>query len=250
MPDSTQDPRKSRQSLPRFYCPDLAVAASASVLSEQVAELDEPEEHHARRVLRLKKGDAVELFDGKGAVAQGVLEENGTVRVTELRHEPLSHCQLDLAVALPKGRHADDLIPMLSQLGVRRLIPLQTQRGVAQPGAGKLERFRRAALESAKQCRRAHVMAVNESQSMEQIMREPYGLRLIADPAGEPLDVAQFQTESILVLIGPEGGWTDSELALARRHGCLSWKFGDHILRIETAATAAAAICRYLTNVR
>ncbi len=231
----------------RFYCPSLPPLSAC-------IELDADQSHHARRTLRLHEGDTISAFDGQGTVASAVIvrcdESAVTLQVSELTRQPAPRPELTLAVAFPKGPRADDMVNQLAQLGVARLIPLNTQRSVAEPGSGRRQRLARIAIEAAKQCGRAHLMATPGPMDLAQVLALPAELRLLAAPGGSaPRDFAQrlASAATILALIGPEGGWTDAECSQAQEAGSLPWMLGPHILRIEPAAVAAAAIVRYLT---
>jgi 16S rRNA (uracil1498-N3)-methyltransferase len=250
--------------MPRFYCPNLPVSAAslrelsanpdAGRLVGLVAHLDRDEAHHARRVLRLELGEAIELFDGQGLTAAGALESwtNGaSIRLHRVEHHEPPKPALTIAAAVPKGDRAEDMVNQLSQLGVTRFVPLRTARGVVDPRPRKLDKFERIAIESAKQCGRAHLMEIREQADLATLMRDQHDLRLIASPGSAKSDdlTARIRRASrVLVLVGPEGGWTDDELAAAKQAGCEPWQLGPHVLRIETAATAAAAILRHITS--
>ena len=231
---------------------------SESGLSDggQTVKLDKEQTHHLRRVLRLAPGDTIELLDGNGTVARAVIEDcrdQATVRVNEVVFVPPARPTLDIAVCMPKGPRADDMVNQLSQLGVDRLIPLRTGRSVVEPGRGRLDRFRRAAIVSVKQCGRPYLMHIDSPAPVADLLGGDHDLKLIADPAAEPvadMPARIGQADRILVLIGPEGGWTESEADAAAQSGCIRWSFARHVLRIETAATAAAAIARHLTHHR
>jgi 16S rRNA (uracil1498-N3)-methyltransferase len=229
----------------RFYCPDISApdAAREPTLS---AALDREQSHHALRVLRLRPGDAVRLFNGNGTVAEGVIkiaESPVQIRLTDIRQSPPLTPRLTIACALPKGPRADDMVNQLSQLGTDRLIPLRTRHSVVDPRDKKLDRFRKSAIESAKQCGRDYVMAVEDAADLAAVLSQPYDVKLLGDPAGKPLATVGAACD-VLVLIGPEGGWTDQEMQQARDSGCVTWRFAPYVLRIETAAVAAAAIIR------
>lgn len=221
-------------------------------------ELSAGESRHAVRVLRLEVGAGVELFDGRGRVACATLER-ADPRAAVCRVESVTRVGrvvgLTVATAIPKGPRGEPMVEGLSQLGVDRLVPLASGRAVVRPGEGKLERYRRGAIESAKQCGRAWVMEVAESATFEAVLAEPDRVKLLLDPRGEwGADVLGRISEArrgglgsgggggVLVLIGPEGGWEARELAAAEAAGCIRWRIGSHIMRIETAAVAAAAI--------
>ncbi len=222
------------------------------------------EAFYARKVLRLRAGDKVELFDGNGVIGRGEVIRSGrelVVVVREVERVERGGVWIDLGVALPKGQRAGMLIEKAAELGADRLIPLATERGVVEAGEGKLKRFERIAIEAAKQCGAAYVMEVAERCGMGDVVaRGGYDLKLIGDVSGEGVsadenviggsDVGSVGdlvggAKRVIVLIGPEGGWTDGERRMANEAGFVSWTFGENVLRIETAAIAAMAILRW-----
>ena len=235
----------------RFYCPQL---------DQPVVELTGDEAAHGRRVLRLGVGDAVGLFDGTGTVAEGrITDVSGALRIEVAQRRTIDRppCRIDLAVAIPKGARADTLVEKAVELGADRLLPLVTDRSVVEPGAGKLQRFNRIALEATKQCGRAWLMAVETPVRFDELNQSAgYDVKLIAvapprpdesagDRQAETADIAGARSQRVLVLIGPEGGWTDQEIAAAQQAGCRPWRLGPHVMRTETAAVAALAILRH-----
>ncbi len=258
----------------RFFCPSLPkssnptdpadssgdagevsgeIAGGGGVVSDPRCTLDRQESHHARKALRLSAGDAIELFDGQGTLAQASIERYDAAHalcyITSTQyHQPITP-SLSIASAVPKGSLADAMVTQLSQLGVDRFIPLQTDHSVAAPSTAKLERFNKSTIESAKQCHRLWLMHIDEPQAPANAWADPtYDLKLLTTPACQPLpDLADLisASQSVLILVGPEGGWSPAELTAATAAGCLNWSIAPNILRIETAATAAAAILRY-----
>ena len=254
--------------LPRFYCPSLPPPPAAGTrLPDAPLPLDDDQARHARRVLRLRDGDGVELFNGQGLVARGELcagtgpaagprDQTAWVALAQVLQTERPRPAIDLAVAFPKGPRADDLVEQLSQAGVDELIPLHTRRGVVLPGAGKLARLQRAAVESAKQCGRNFLMTVAQPQRLDQVLAQGHDVRVLADPrpAGPQsghMRPELFQSAArVLVLIGPEGGWAPEELGAADAALCARWVLGPHVMRIETAALAAGILVRYLAGAR
>ncbi|MCX5662238.1 MAG: RsmE family RNA methyltransferase [Planctomycetota bacterium] len=257
-----------------FYCPTLSELPgqgfslpASDARGALLVYLDLDESRHARKVLRLEPGEVVGLLDGKGRVGTGVLGElakgqGAEVRVTSYAVVPPPRPAIDLAAAVPKGGHADEMLAALSQLGVGRLVPLRTRRSIVDPRPKKIDRFNRAALESAKQCGRAHLMEIAPIATLTEALAESHDVKLIAAPptndAGTALNVPVGQdvdprsiparlrsAQRVLILIGPEGGWAPEELDEAARAGCSRWALGPHVMRIETAAAAAAAIAGY-----
>lgn len=237
----------------RFFCPTLPQAVGNGV-SDALCPLDRTESHHARNVLRLSAGSPIELFDGQGGAAVAVIDRyessRALCRISDFRVDPPITPQLVVASAVPKGPRADAMVDQLSQLGVDRFIPLHTEHSVAVPKPAKVEKFTRAAVESAKQCGRSWLMQIDPPSRPASVwMDAAFDLKLIAAPGDGPLPGLAERVrgcQSVLVLIGPEGGWSADELTSAADAGCLSWSIAPHILRIETAATTAASVLRYL----
>ena len=232
----------------RFYVSDLSrVDGLGSVDShDQVVQLNDQQTHHALDVLRLKPGETVELFDGCGIVVGGQMETNGRVRPVSFHQVPQPAKTIDMAVSLPKGSRSSDMISGLSQLGVDRVIPLRTARSVVHPRQGKLLRLRTAVIESAKQCGRAHLMEIAETTSLVDALHLNYDLRLIAQPRVPYRGQSLCNAQRVLILIGPEGGWTAEEIDMAEQQGCDFWNIGPYVMRIETAALAAAGIVQLM----
>lgn len=196
-----------------------------------------------RNVLRLGAGDKVEAFDDGGAVATAQItqiEPIVALQVEDVRRQE-SVIHLTIAAAVPKGDRADWMIEKLSELGCARFIPLATARSVVLPeGRNKRERWMRIATESAKQSRRAGVMQIDELTPLKDI--EPQNaLYLSTEPTARSIaNVAT--TAGMTLLIGPEGGWTDPEIAFFRENRIAGVMLTDTILRVETAAIAAAVV--------
>lgn len=212
--------------------------------------LDKDQARHATRVLRLSEGAAVQLIDGRGTIAQATLahaDKPTTCTITSIKRVPAPTPRIELATAIPKGPRADAMINDLAQLGTDRLIPLITHRSVVVPRDTKLERFAKAAAEAGKQSGNAWLMQIDQATAFADALDCDADLKLIADPYAQPVagwaeQIAAAKT--VRVLIGPEGGLTDQELADAVSAGFTPWRYSPNILRIETAAAAAVAILR------
>jgi 16S rRNA (uracil1498-N3)-methyltransferase len=216
--------------------------------------LSPDESAHATRVKRLGPGDAVELLDGRGTIARGVIgpaavggrSRGVRVQVVEARVVPPPRPHLRVLSAVPKGGRPDEMVDQLSQLGAAEWGPLTTERGVVHPRDGKLERLERIALEASKQSGRAHLLSVLPAATLaEAIGAVPsFDLVLWADATGRPPNPEQLRGAArVLLLIGPEGGWSPAESAtLASTTALTCLRLGPHTLRTETAAAAAAAV--------
>jgi 16S rRNA (uracil1498-N3)-methyltransferase len=206
------------------------------------------EARHLVSVMRAKVGDEVTLFDGSGAefvarieaIRKHAVELSIVSRLEINRELPF---RVMLAVALPKGDRQKWLVEKATELGVTRLVPLVTERGVAQPVDSAIERLRRSAVEAAKQCGRNRLLEIGPPVTALDFFAGTVTaeLHLIADPAGEQLTTIELPASDLIAAIGPEGGFTPGELAAAGASGWHSVSLGPRILRVETAAIALAA---------
>ena len=218
--------------------------------------LDPVQAKHAREVLRLAEGATVELFDDRGATASGRLvfpaERQAAVDVEMLREPQAGAVRLIVAAAVPKGERADWMVEKLSELGVAAFVPLAAERSVVLPkGAGKHERWVRIATESAKQSRREGVMRIEQLTPLGELLsHKPHGLVLSTEQTAKPiLDAWDWSFLGELTLfVGPEGGWTESELSALAVAGIQPVALTKTILRVETAAIAAAAVVQTLID--
>ena len=242
----------------RFYAPPGAFAEGGAgvVLSEE-------ESRHLRDVLRLRAGDEAFVFDGEGREFACVVTDAGgrreparlEVRGAVEPPSPESPLRLTLAVALLKGEKFDLVVQKATELGVARVAPVLTKRADVRPrdardSARRVERWRRLALEAAKQSGRARVPAVSEPADLASLVGAARGsgsLRvLFAERGGEPLKtLAADGLREAVALVGPEGGWDDDEIELARSNGWAVVTLGGRTLRAETAAVA---VCVLLQN--
>jgi 16S rRNA (uracil1498-N3)-methyltransferase len=233
----------------RFFVPELPHPR----LSDGLCVLSEEETRHARKVLRLSPGDEVELFDGRGSVGTAFLadymDEGAVCKVTAVTQvEPLRPA-ITVAAAVPKGDLAEHMVDQLSQLGADRFVPMATARSVVDPRDTKLDRFRRIAIESAKQCGRLTLMQIDAVTPYEKVLAEVCDFGVILDPrGGRPPSLRDDLRDRAMAIaiVGPEGGFTDDELHLADHAGFTRWCISPNTLRIGTAAATATAILRYL----
>jgi len=205
-----------------------------------------PEAHHIAQVLRLKTGDEVVLFNGDGREYPARLElvKKSHLEVEVLDERAISKeavREITVACPLPKGDRATFLIEKLTELGVAHYVPLRTARSVVHPGGGKLEKLERQVIEASKQCGRNELMTIGPMMEWDEVVQQSFaGDRWIADATGS--SAPALTKQPILVALGPEGGWTPEELSQAGQHQWQVVTLGKSILRIETAAIAAAAL--------
>jgi 16S rRNA (uracil1498-N3)-methyltransferase len=253
-----------RMDLYRFFVPDLRrqLPQEGQAGGDRTrVPLPDDQGHHARSVLRLAGGEEVVLFDGAGAWAGGTVVAGGPkaretlVEVTRaVTVDPPPAIRLTLATAVPKGERAEWLVEQASQLNAWRVQWLACDRGVVKPreGGQKLEKWRRLAVESAKQCGRTHVMGVDEPRDLADVVGAAgaAGARLLwLDPRGKRAAaeaVREMAAGEVVALIGPEGGWSERETRLLAAAGTGGAgepvRLTTTVLRIETACAAVAAV--------
>lgn len=196
---------------------------------EHPARLSAEESRHATRVLRLAVGDRVTVFDAVEAWSGEIesLGERVSVRLLERLARPAPRTVV-VAAAVPKGARLDWMVEKLAELGVAEFVPVRFARSVAELGGAKRARLAKLAVAAAKQSG-APVLRIGEERGVEALPADA----LLADPgAAEPLGPGEGW-----VVVGPEGGLTEAERARFARRASL----GPTVLRIETAALAAAA---------
>lgn len=208
--------------------------------------LDENEAHHIRDVLRLANGEPIELFDPQGRRATAMLDRVDRDHVTAIV-DKIDESQMTRAItvasAVPKNERADWLVEKLSEIGVARWIPLKTARSVVHPaGTSKFDRWKRIAVESAKQSRRPGVMEIAELVSVDALAFDGATVFVLSTRNGSKPLATSLPKGPVLLLVGPEGGWTDAELEALVARGAAEASLTPTILRLETAAVVAAGV--------
>jgi 16S rRNA (uracil1498-N3)-methyltransferase len=240
----------------RFFAPSIDPGDDTVVLPRDEAE-------HLARVLRLGTGDSVAVFDGRGREYLGrvVAAARRDVRVQLLsRIEPAAELpvSLTLAPAILKGDKMDDVVRDAVMLGVASLQPLVTKRTeitvASVMRAARVDRWRRVALASVKQSRRAVVPDIRTPMTLETYLDEPPpAMRLmLVEPAaaapGESLAALRGQPTpaDVGLLVGPEGGWVEAEWTAARDRGVRLISLGDRTLRADAVPVAAISVLNFL----
>ena len=201
-----------------------------------------PEAHHLANVRRFGPGDVVTLFNGDGREYPATVVEAGKKRAllhvtsAETSDRELGF-RLHIAAALPKGDRGDFLIEKLTELGVTDFTPLLTDRGVVKADDAKSEKLRRAVIEASKQCGRNVLMHVHAPARWSEWCGAVPGDRYLAHPVA---GACGFARRDVTVAVGPEGGFTEAEVAAAVAAGWQLLSLGKTVLRVETAALAAA----------
>ncbi len=203
------------------------------------------EAHHVHKVLRGRPGDGIEVVDGEGRLFLAELAGGREVVLLEERPAEIADDgAVVLYQAVPKGRHMDLVVEKATELGVGRVVPLVTERGIVKlsRGDGKVERWRRVALSAARQSLRLRVPQVGEAMPFAAAAREveEAGVLLHVGPELPPLEEV-LAAGPVGLFVGPEGGWSEGELALAGDAGLRFASLGPFRLRSETAGVVAVA---------
>jgi 16S rRNA (uracil1498-N3)-methyltransferase len=245
----SHEPSEAR--LPRFHVPEAAPGARL--------ELPEHSAHHAREVLRLRAGAAVRVFDGAGneyeAELESVTRNSVSARLRgAVAARPESGLRLILALPPLKGDRMELVIQKATELGVTELWPVVTARSdaVGRPAltGARHDRWEKVASGAAEQCGRAVVPTVAPTRTLAGLLEAPFdGGRVLLHAAGEPRPLASMARpagDSLLLLIGPAGGWETHELTRLEAAGFQTASLGPRILRAETAAIAAVGAAQLL----
>ena len=250
---------------PVAHAPMHRFFAPGADLPDVVVDLPDDEARHLTQVLRLGTGDAVRVFDGRGREHAGVVTEAGRAGVrirtrSALPAPPEPGVRVTLGAALLKGRKVDTVVRDATMLGVHAVQPLVTTRTEAparRVGAAAATRWTRIAIASAKQCGRAFVPHIHPPVTLDLFLGnadpDP-GLRIllvepaVADAAASPVRslAAEPRPASAVVAVGPEGGWTEAEVAQANRAGFRATTLGRRTLRAEAVPAAALSVLHFV----
>src|SRR5438270_6558905 len=221
-----------------------------------VLSLSGGEAHHARDVLRMKRGDRAVLFNGRGReitaeVVDLAKDEIRFRKLTENETRPL-RCRITLGQAIPKGKNMDLIVQKAVEIGAAEIAPLISERTIVdldkREAEQKQAKWQQIAIEAAKQCGQNWLPTVHAPKKLKEFFASAgsFDLRLIGSLQpdaihfkkilGDYTDQHRDRPKSVLMLVGPEGDFTPAELALAKTHGCRPITLGPIILRVETAA--------------
>ena len=209
------------------------------------------EAHHAVAVRRLRVGESVVLTDGAGTSATAEVTSTGKrvfeVRVADVVSPPEPTPAITVVQALPKGDRGELAVEMLTEIGVGRVVPWAASRSVAvwrgERAAKSLAKWRGTAREAAKQARRTWFPEVEEmagTAEVVELVRSADLAVVLHEDASQPLP-AVGAAERVVVVVGPEGGLTDEEVAAFVGAGAVSVRLGTEVLRTSTAGVAAVA---------
>ena len=241
----------------RYFYIDPSAAARPAV------SIEGSDAHHIKNVLRLKPGDHLKLFDGAGyqyeAVISSLDADSVGVQIQQKMKAPAgSGARLLVAQAFLKEKKMDDLVRKLTELGIAGWVPFFSQRSIARPDkkrlAGRIQRWERIATEALKQCRRQHMLEISEALTFDGVLKlgRDCDLRIVFwENENSSLNQClgsrtDNSVNSVMVMLGPEGGFTEKEIEKARQAGFVTAGLGPRILRAETATLAAGTLLQYL----
>jgi 16S rRNA (uracil1498-N3)-methyltransferase len=220
--------------------------------------LSDEEAHHLRTVLRMETGTHVELFDGQGSIYTAIIETTTPhVCLTIRSHEtaPETKPNINVAQGLLQGKKMDFLVQKATELGVGSILPFESQHSTLRnPSQNKINRWKKIAFEASKQCRRPYPMEIKPYTSLVDILASSsnYSLKVVLWEQEKNNTLANLpdirKMDSLLIVIGPEGGFTTKETDNCINAGFITVSMGSRTLRAETAALSIMAIVQFLAG--
>ena len=238
----------------RLYCPAEIIGKDTIVISSK------KEIRYMATVLRLKNGDVVEVFDGKSAEykckIKSLSKDKAELAILGRKQFLSSNAlQLTLACAIPKKAKMDFIVEKATELGVDTIIPLHTHRTIVELSGERaehrLQRWQAIAKEASQQCGRIKLPMVEAVAEFSDIVKriKEYDMALIPylGAGNQHIKDVAFKKgrKSILVFIGPEGDFSEEEIALAKENGCHGISLGELTLKVDTAAIAVVAFLKF-----
>jgi 16S rRNA (uracil1498-N3)-methyltransferase len=245
----------------RYFFIDPSSASQALVGNRIV--ITGADARHIQKVLRLKTGDRIGLFDGKGYefLAEITSLSPAQVEVLVVDYYPAtteSPARIVVAQGFLKEAKMDDIVRQLTELGISGWIPFMAERSVPRPDQKQLEkrieRWNAISQQSIKQCRRGRTLEISAPMAFEEAVQAAgdYDVKIVfwenePHPLGAVLhDIDPEKVQKVFVMLGPEGGLTEAEVVLARNAGFVTAGLGPRILRAETATLTAGALVQFV----
>lgn len=228
--------------------PPWLLAAPGSIRGGAVVELEPAEGRHVTGALRLREGDEIVLADGRGQIAAANLAavSKATVlaEVMSVQTIPKPPGEgVTLALAIIEAKAMDWAVQKAVEIGIRRFLPIITDRTQAggRVNPGRSDHWRRVALQTLKQCRRAWGMELLDIEMLPSFVADRAEGGVVADQNGLPVGRLHMPRDRVLI-VGPEGGFSAVEDELFTRNGWRRLRLGDNVLRSETAAVVGGAM--------
>ncbi len=243
----------------RFYVPPTFIHASR-------IRVPKDESHHIIDVMRLGKGDIVSVFDGTGKFYEGkIVSTRHNEVIIDIEHEstqlPQPKVQISLAQAIPKKEKMEYIIEKVTELGIQKIIPFVSTRTVVRLREGRsehrIERWRKIAVSSSKQSGRSTLPELCNIADFEKVMEYTRQYDSVIMPCLSLKSTSLYSAlrrpvkwKRVLVITGPEGGFTDEEVNLASEHAVLLVSLGNLVLKSDTAAISTVSILHYRLNLQ
>lgn len=212
--------------------------------SGEVQGLSRSEQDHLFVTLRARVGDEIGLLDGQGGHASAVVEAGKVVRVMERFQESMPNRRVHLFCAAPRRKEFDQLLKQAVEVGVWSVHLLACERSVAVPDGGAKERWHQLALEACKQSHNYFVPEVHSVVSLREAVASinAWGWNGIFGAVQGQAGMAKADVGDWALFIGPEGGFTEAEEQFMSENGVTPYRFGRHVMRLETAAICGLAM--------
>jgi 16S rRNA (uracil1498-N3)-methyltransferase len=234
-----------------------------AAVSQPLVTLEGSEAHHIAHVLRLKPGDRIMLVDGTGyeyeSIIKGLEDQRVEVEIQQtFGNSAGPGVQIVMAQAFLKEKKMDDLVRKLSELGIADWIPFFSNRTIARPEknrlAGRMQRWKRIAAEAVKQCRRSDMLQISDPLNFKEVLdlSQSCDLRILfweneTAPLSRQIGSKdRMSPKKIMLMLGPEGGFSEQEVEIARQAGFEVAGLGPRILRAETATLAACTLIQFI----
>jgi 16S rRNA (uracil1498-N3)-methyltransferase len=222
--------------------PITRVFVDSKVEPGEVLDLPAGETNHVLKVLRGRPGDYIEVVDGRGRLFAAELRGGGEASVLEELAAPArAGVEISLYQAVPKGGRMDLVVEKATEVGVTRIVPLLTERGVVNPREGKVGRWRRVAEAAARQSLRLSVPEIAEPVRFEEAALKVGEAGVLLHHASNLQPVEVVVQSPVNLFVGPEGGWSEGELRLTEEAGIALGGLGPYRLRSETAGIVGVA---------
>ena len=232
------------------------IFTTQTLTADSIVDLEEAPSHHLSKVLRMQAGRELILFNGCGGEYAGAIEaiskKSVAVKLAEFNPENRqSSLQLELAIGVSRGDRMDWVLQKATELGVTKITPLITERTEVKLGGERAEKklghWQQTIISACEQCQRNLLPELSEPMLFSEWVAECKAeLKFVLhhrDNQGLPQDKT---TDNIALLIGPEGGLSDTEIALAVAQHFSPLTLGPRVLRTETAPVAAISLVQYL----
>ena len=221
----------------RIYASEAELGKEISLTKDQIRHL---------KVLRVKEGDRIGVFDGKGHEHEAVYSSKVRDKLLIKKAIPGKEepkVKITLAIAVPKGARMDVLVEKVSEIGVIGIVPIICSRSVVKPREAKIERLRKIVIEACAQSGRNIVPTISAPIEFGKLLPtiKQYNHAFICHSSGQPLVKMYCECATALVIVGPEGDFTPAELDAAKEAGCTVVSLGPTTLRTETAGITAVA---------